>query len=318
MVRYIAGLIVQRAVTLLAIAFITFSLMHAVPGGPFEVRAGDRGVSPQFVAQQEAYYGLDDPVVEQFGRWIWHLLQGDLGLSFEQFGRSVTDILMDGIKPSAILAGMAFGMVLLIGIPLGVLSAIRANSNIDYASVGFATIFGAVPPFVLAFVLLLLFSVWLDVFPVRLGLGFGDSLGSVKNGILPALALGAPAMALMTRLTRGAMLEVLNEDYIRTAQAKGLANRTVYLRHALRNAFVPILTLAGPLFAFLVTGSIVIERIFGLPGIGEHFVSAIFQRDFGVIMGTTMFFATVIVVVNLLVDLTYPFVDPRVKLGASR
>ena len=187
----------------------------------------------------------------------------------------------------------------------------------DYASVGFSTIFGAVPSFVFAFLLLLIFAVWLDWFPVRLGKGFGDSFGSIKNGLLPALALGGPGMALMTRLTRGAMLEVLSEDYIRTARAKGLDSHVVYVRHGLRNALVPILTLAAPLFAFLITGSIVIESIFGLPGIGAAFVSSIFNRDFGVIMGTTMFFAALIVLMNLLVDLAYPLIDPRVRLGAQ-
>jgi oligopeptide transport system permease protein len=315
-VRYIGGLIIQRIVTLFFIALITFLLMHAVPGGPFEVRAGDRVVSPEFIAQQEAFYGLDDSMPEQFGTWLWNMVQGDLGLSFTQLGRSVEDIIVDGMKPSAILGGMAFVLVMAVGIPLGIISAIRANTRFDYASVGVSTIFGAVPSFILAFLLLLIFSVWLDVFPIRLGKGFGDSFDSLRNGILPALALGAPSMAILVRLTRGAMLEVLSEDYIRTARAKGLASRTVYVRHALRNALVPILTLAGPTFAFLITGSIIIENIFGLPGIGNAFVSSIFNRDFGVIMGTTMFFATLIVFVNLLVDLSYPFIDPRVKLGS--
>ncbi len=317
MLRYYVTQIVQRIVTLFFIALITFSLMKAVPGGPFDVRGGERVLSQEFIKQQEAFYGLDDSMPEQFVRWLGNLVQGDLGLSFSQVGRSVNDILGDGIKPSAILGGMAFVIVMGIGIPLGVISAIRSNTRFDYASVGFSTIFGAVPSFILAFLLLLIFSVWLDWFPVRLGKGFGDSFGSLKNGLIPALALGAPQMAIVARLTRGAMLEVLSEDYIRTAHAKGLPSRVVYIRHGLRNALVPILTLAGPVFAFLVTGSIIIESIFGLPGIGNAFVSSIFNRDFGVIMGTTMFFATLIVFVNLLVDFTYPHIDPRVKLGPA-
>ncbi len=317
MFRYLVFRLVQTVFVLFFIALITFSLMQAVPGGPFDVAGGERPVSAQFIATQEAYYGLDDSVPQQFGRWIWNLVQGDLGISFEQNGRPVTDILGDGIKPSAILGGMAFAIVILVGIPLGILSAIRANTKVDVLSVGFSSVFGALPSFVLAFVLLLIFSVWLDVFPVRLGRGFGDSLGSLKNGIIPALALGAPFMAILARITRGAMVEVLNEDYIRTARAKGLASRVVYVRHAFRNALIPVLTLLGPIFAALVTGSIIIEQIFGLPGIGKSFITSINQRDFGVIMGTTMFYATLIVLLNLLVDFSYPLVDPRVKLRGA-
>jgi ABC-type dipeptide/oligopeptide/nickel transport system permease component len=180
---------------------------------------------------------------------------------------------------------------------------------------GVSTALASVPSFVLAFGLLLIFSVWLDWFPVRLGKGFGDSWSSLGNGILPALALGAPAMALLSRLTRGAMLEVLDQDYVRTARAKGLAPRTVYWRHALRNALIPVLTLMGPLFAALVTGSIIIEEIFGLPGIGAAFISSVLARDYGMIMGTTMLFATLIVIANFAVDLAYPFVDPRVRIS---
>ncbi len=164
MIRYISGLIAQRIITLFFIALITFSLMHAVPGGPFAARAGDRLVSPEFIQQQRDFYGLDDPIPQQFGTWLWHMVQGDMGLSFTQLGRSVEDILLDGLKPSAILGGMAFAIVMGIGIPLGVISAIRANTRFDYASVGISTIFGAVPSFILAFLLLLIFTVWLDVF----------------------------------------------------------------------------------------------------------------------------------------------------------
>ncbi|MDA1004422.1 MAG: ABC transporter permease, partial [Chloroflexi bacterium] len=159
---------------------------------------------------------------------------------------------------------------------------------------------------------------WLGWFDVRLGKGFGDSFGSLKNGLIPALALGAPGMALLARLTRGAMLEVLDQDYMRTARAKGLSNTTVYLRHGLRNAMIPVLTLMGPLFASLVTGSIIIETIFGLPGIGAAFVTSTLQRDYGMIMGTTLLYATVIMAMNLVVDVLYPAVDPRVKLRTSR
>ena len=315
MARYLLSRTIESIVTLFFIALTTFLLMHAVPGGPFESLAGERGVSQEFVDTQEAYYGLDDPLPVQFARYLGNLVQGDLGISFDQRGQRVTDLIADKFKPSLILGIMSFTIVIAIGVPVGVISATKRNSAIDYASLGISTALAAVPSFVLAFILLLIFSVWLEWFPVRLGKGFGDSFSSLGNGILPALALGAPAMALLSRLTRGAMLEVLDQDYVRTARAKGLANRTVYWRHALRNALIPVLTLMGPLFAGLVTGSIIIESIFGLPGIGAAFISSVLARDYGMIMGTTMLFATLIVFMNFLVDLTYPLVDPRVRIG---
>ena len=315
MARYLAGRIVQTFLLLFFVALITFMLMHAVEGGPFEARAGERGATSSFIASQEAYYGLDDPLPLQFLRFLGNLARGDLGLSFAHPGQRVTDRMLDGMKPSAILGVMAITIVFAVGIPLGVISAIRANTRWDYVSLGGSAALAAVPSFVLAFGLLLVFSVWLDVFPVRLGKGFGDSLGSLKNGILPALALGAPATALLTRLTRGTMLDVLSMDYIRTARAKGIAERTIYVRHGLRNALIPILTLVPPIFAGVITGSIIIESIFALPGIGTAFVTSIFQRDYGVIMGTTLLYATLIAFANLVVDVAYGFVDPRIGFG---
>ena len=314
MARYLLSRGIESLVTLFFIALITFSLMHAVPGGPFESLDGERGASVAFIEEQEAYYGLDDPLPIQFGRYLGNLVQGDLGISFDQRGRRVSDLITDKFKPSLILGLMSFTIVLAVGIPLGVLAATRHNSALDYASLGLSAALAAVPSFVLAFILLLVFSVWLDWFPVRLGKGFGDSFGSLSNGILPALALGAPAMALLSRLTRAAMLEVLDQDYVRTARAKGLADGAVYWRHALRNALIPVVTLMGPLLASLVTGSIIIESIFGLPGIGAALISSVLARDYGVIMGTTMLFATLIVFANFLVDLAYPLIDPRVRL----
>lgn len=318
MARYLIGRLFQTAITLLFIALITFVLMHSVPGGPFDVQGGERGVSQQFIRQQESYYGLDRPVPEQFVIFIGNLVRGDLGLSFAQKGQNVTDLILDKTKPSLLLGIMSFAIVVGVGLPLGIISAIRRNSVWDYGALAVSTVLAALPSFVLAFLLLIVFAVWLGWFDVRLGKGFGDSWGSLKNGLIPALALGAPGMALLARLTRGAMLEVLDQDYMRTARAKGLSNLTVYLRHGLRNAMIPVLTLMGPLFASLVTGSIIIETIFGLPGIGAAFVTSTLQRDYGMIMGTTLLYATVIMAMNLVVDLLYPAVDPRVKMRSAR
>ncbi|MEE8422097.1 MAG: ABC transporter permease [Dehalococcoidia bacterium] len=315
MTRYLISRLLQTVVMLFFVALITFTLMHLVTGGPFDSRAGDRGASPSFIASQEAYYGLDDPIPVQFVRYLGNLAKGDLGLSFAHPGQRVSDRLKDGIKPSFLLGGMAFTIMIVVSIPLGIIAAIRANSRFDYISLGLSTIFAAVPSFVLAFMMLLIFAVWLDVVDVRLGLGFGDSISSLPNGILPAVALCAPATALLTRLTRGSMLEVLSMDYVRTARAKGLSENTVYVRHAFRNAMIPVVTLLPPAFAGLITGSIIIESIFGLPGIGTAFVTSVFQRDYGIIMGTTLFYAFLIAMANLAADFTYPFVDPRVKIA---
>ncbi len=301
-------------VTLFFIALITFMIMHATPGGPFEALAGERAVSDEFVRAQEAYYGLSDPLPVQFINYLGNLAQGDLGLSFAQRGQTVNSLIADKMKPSLILGTMSLMIVLAVGIPVGIITAVRRNSGWDYGGLVLSTALAAVPSFVLAFVLLIVFAVWLDWFDVRLGKGFGDSFGSLRNGILPALALGAPAMALMARLTRGAMLEVLDQDYMRTARAKGLGDYTTYVRHGLRNAFIPILTLTGPIFAGLVTGSIIIEQIFGLPGIGRAFVTSVLARDYGMIMGTTLLYAVIIMLANFVVDLLYPLVDPRVRL----
>ena len=315
MTRYLISRLLQTVVMLFFVALITFTLMHLVTGGPFDSRAGERGASPSFIASQEAYYGLDDPIPLQFVRYLGNLVKGDLGLSFAHPGQRVSDRLKAGIKPSFLLGGMAFTIMIVVSIPLGIIAAIRANSRFDYISLGISTIFAAVPSFVLAFMMLLIFAVWLDVVDVRLGLGFGDSISSLPNGILPAVALCAPATALLTRLTRGSMLEVLNMDYVRTARAKGLSENTVYVRHAFRNAMIPVVTLLPPAFAGLITGSIIIESIFGLPGIGTAFVTSVFQRDYGIIMGTTLFYAFLIAMANLAADFTYPFVDPRVKIA---
>lgn len=313
--RYLIGRLLQAAVTLFFIALITFLLMHTVPGGPFEALAGERAVSQQFVRSQEAYYCLDDPLPAQFGRYLLNLLKGDLGISFAHRGQRVTELLLDRMKPSLILGGMSMVMVIGAGMPLGVLSAIRRNTVWDHGGLAIVTVLAAVPGFVLAFLLILVFAVWLDLFSVKPVTGFGDSVGSLSDGILPALALGGPAAALLARLTRGAMFEVLRTDYMRTARSKGLSDRAVYLRHGAPNALIPVIAILGPISVGLVTGSIVIESVFGLPGIGSTLVTSIHQRDYGVIMGTTLLYSTLITLANLVVDLSYPLIDPRVRLA---
>jgi len=312
-VIYLARRVFAAGVTLLAICFLTFVLMHAVPGGPFEARADSR-LSAEAVRALESHYGLNDPYPEQFVRLMGNLVQGDLGRSFAQQGQPVSALIGDKVVPSLLLGFMALAFVVGVGVPFGVLAAVKRGSPWDVANLVSSTVLAAVPHFVVAFVMLLVFAVGLGWVDVRLGRGFGDSLDTLPRGILPAIALGAPSMAVVTRLTRSALLEVLGEDYIRTARAKGLPEGTVVWRHAMRNALVPVLTLLGPIFAALVTGSIVIESIFGLPGVGSAFIDSVRQRDYGMIMGTTLLYATVIMAANLAVDLLYPLVDPRMRV----
>lgn len=313
MVTYAIRRLIWAALTLLLIALITFLLMHAVPGGPFEAGAGERGVTAEALRAAEAYYGLDRSLPQQFLSMLANLLRGDLGVSFAQQGQPVTEILTARAQPSLWLGLMAFAVVVGFGVPVGVTAAVRRGGWWDRVSLLLTAMLGAVPSFVLAFVLLLVFAAGLGWVDVRLGRGFGESVASLPRGVLPALALAAPPAALLARLTRGAVLEVLQEDYIRTARAKGITERAVIQRHALRNALMPVVTVLGPILASLVTGSIIVESIFGIPGIGTSFVTAVGQRDYGVIMGTTLFYASVIVLLNLLVDLLYPAIDPRVR-----
>ncbi|MCK9495700.1 MAG: ABC transporter permease [Dehalococcoidia bacterium] len=310
MLIYLARRVFASAVTLLLICLITFLLMHAVPGGPFDARSEGR-LSAEAIQRLEAHYGLNDPLPAQFLGLMGNLVQGDLGLSFAQSGQPVSSLLADKFLPSFLLGVMSFTFVIAVGIPLGVMAAVRRGSAWDIANLVTSTILAAVPHFVIAFLMLLIFAVGLGWVDVRLGRGFGDSIASLPRGILPAIALGAPSMAILSRLTRGSMLEVLQEDYVRTARAKGLRERTVVVRHALRNALVPVITLLGPIFATLITGSIVIESIFGLPGVGAAFIDSVRQRDYGMIMGVTLLYAVAIMAANLVVDLLYPLVDPR-------
>lgn len=226
----------------------------------------------------------------------------------------MSELLAARIRVSAILGLFAFAIVLAAGVPAGVFTAVRRGSRWDLAGLGVSTALAALPSFVLSFLLLLVFSIWLGWTDVR-PTGFGESIGSLRAGVLPAVALAAPSMALLARMTRASLLDALDADYVRTARAKGLTERSVVWRHALRNALVPVLTLSGPLLANLIVGSIIVESIFGLPGIGTLFVTSIGLRDYGVIMGVTLFYALIVMAMNLAVDLLYPVLDPRVRLA---
>jgi len=303
MSKYVARRIIWLIVVLLVVSFITFSLMHLVPGGPWD---SEKKLAPQVIQNLNIKYGLDKPFFVQYFNYIWGVVRGDLGVSYSYQDRGVTQIILTGLPITAILGVVAFILSILIGIPLGMAAALKQNSAIDYGSVLFSTIFASIPAFVLGILLMILFSIVLHWLPTQ-------GWGGVRNIVMPALALAALPAAYIARVTRASVLEVSRQDYVRTARAKGLAERIVMSRHILRNALIPVLTITGPELAALITGSFIIENLFSIPGIGRLFVQGVFARDYGLIMGSILFYTFVIAVLNLLVDIAYAAVDPRIR-----
>jgi len=313
MSAYVLRRILWLAPVLLFISLVTFALMHAVPGGPWDAEEATADRRELL----ERQYGLDEPLWRQYGSFVLNALQGDLGISFQKQNRPVTEVILDGMRVSMVLGLLALGLALVAGVTLGVQAALRQDRLGDYFGVLLASVGSSLPAFVLAIILIYVFSVKLQLLPA---FGWDRNHGlvpgwlpPVKQMVLPVVTLAALPTAYLARMTRASLLEVLRQDYIRTAVAKGLPGRTVLFRHAMRNAAIPLLTLAGPISAALLTGSFVVEQIFSLPGTGRIFVQSINARDYGMIMGSTLFFAAVISLVNLAVDLAYAGVDPRIR-----
>jgi oligopeptide transport system permease protein len=304
MTAYIIRRVLWTIPVLWAVATITFFLMHAVPGGPFD---RDRPLPSSVQANLNAKYNLDKSLPEQYVLYFKDLVQGDLGTSFRT-QRPVAELIKDGWVQTAQLGLMAFAFAMVIGLTLGTVSALNQNRPADYFGVFFATIGTALPNFVLATFLVIIFAVKLGWFDV-----LGWEFGNYRKMVLPILTLGVLPAAYVARVTRASLLEVLNQDYIRTARAKGLAEWVVILRHTIKNAMVPVLTIAGPLAAVLVTGSFITETIFQINGIGRRFVLSIFDRDYGLIMGTVLLYSIVVIIANLIVDILYAVVDPRIR-----
>jgi oligopeptide transport system permease protein len=303
MIRYIIGRLLWIIPVLFVVTIITFGLMHAVPGGPW---AREKALPAPTVARLNIKYGLDDPLPVQYVTWVTALVQGDLGPSFKFADRSVNDIVADGFWTTLQLGLMAFVLSVAVGIPLGIISALGHNRWPDYLSTGISIIGVATPSFVLATLLILLFSVTLRWFPT------GGWKGP-ETWVLPTIALAGFPIAVIARYTRASMLEVTRKDYIRTAHSKGIGDNAVVSRHMIRNALIPVVTILGPTLAFLVTGSFIIETIFGIPGIGRYYVTSIAQKDYGVLMAMTILYATVVAVLNLVVDVLYSYIDPRIR-----
>ncbi|NLW54514.1 MAG: ABC transporter permease [Clostridiaceae bacterium] len=277
--------------------------MHAIPGGPF---LGEKAVSPAVMEALEAKYGLDKPLFEQYTTYLKGiLLDFDFGPSLKQRGMMVIDIIMDGLKTSIRLGVIAAAIALLFGLTLGSIASLRRNTLIDRFIMVVTTAFVSMPSFIMGSLLLLVFAVQLAIVPAN---------GSTSAGmIMPIITLSLYPMAYITRLTRSSMLDVLGQDYIRTARSKGVSYPGIIRGHALKNAIIPVITYFGPMLAYIVTGSLVVERIFAVPGIGRSFVNSITGRDYPLIMGTTIILSTLIVLMNLLGDIMYKLVDPRIS-----
>jgi len=294
-------------VTVLVIATLTFFLMHAIPGSPFNQ---DRGTSEAVQANLEAYYGLDQPLYVQYGMYIKSIVTFDFGPSIKNPNQSVNDLLSRGFPISFELGVITILVALISGVTLGIIAALRHNGFVDYLAMTLAVLGISIPNFVLATLVIQQFAVNWGILPAA-------TWSSPAHMVLPTLALATGPMAIIARLTRSSMLEVLTQDYIKMARAKGLTPMKIIMKHALKNAMMPVVTILGTLIAAILTGTFVIEKIFAIPGMGKYFVESINDRDYPVIMGTTVFYSSILVFMLFLVDVAYSLLDPRIKLNAK-
>jgi oligopeptide transport system permease protein len=300
---YVARRLFWLIPVLLGVAVVTFALMHVVPGGPWD---REKPLPAEVVANLNQRYGLDEPLWRQFTDYLWGLFRGDLGISYVQQDRPVAQIIGDGLQTSATLGMLALAVAMVVGVGLGVAAAVHKDGPLDYLSVLLATLGASAPSFVLGILLVVLFSVELHWLPT-------GGWGSPRQAVMPVIALSALPAAFIARVTRASMLEVLRQEYIMAARSRGLREWVLLYRHALRNALIPVLTVLGPVAAALVTGSFIVETLFSIPGTGRLFVDGVFARDYGLIMGATLFYTAVVAVANLAVDVLYAVVDPRIR-----
>jgi oligopeptide transport system permease protein len=302
-IAYIVRRLLWIIPVLFTVSIITFFLMHAVPGGPWD---HEKALPQATVDRLNAKYGLDDPVYVQYISWATKFIQGDLGPSYRYTDRTVNDIVADGFWTTVQLGVMAFILSVVVGVPLGIFAALGHNRGPDYLATSVSIIGIATPSFVLSILLIVFFAVQLGWFPT------GGWKGP-QYWVLPTIALAGFPIAIIARYTRASMLEVTRKDYIRTAHSKGLKDQSVVSRHMIRNALIPVVTILGPTLAFLVTGSFIIERIFGIPGMGQFYITSISTRDYSLLMAMTMLYAFAVAFLNVVVDVLYAYIDPRIR-----
>ncbi|MFI8713553.1 ABC transporter permease [Brevibacillus brevis] len=307
MSRYLLKRILMMVLTLWIIVTLTFSLMHMIPGDPFASESDQ--LPEQILLNLRAKYNLDEPLPMQYLLYLKSLVMLDLGPSIKSETRGVNDMIKDGFGASAMIGLQAIAFALFFGLLFGTIAALNRNTWIDYAAMVMAVLGIAVPSFIMAPLLINYLAIKWPLFPVA-------TLASWKHSVLPSLALAFGPLAIITRYMRTSMIDVMNQNYIRTAEAKGIPTFLIVIKHGIRNAILPIVTFMGPLIAGLLTGTFVVEKIFAVPGIGKYFVDGIFNRDYPVILGTTVFYSAILVLIIFLIDLAYIFIDPRIKLSS--
>ena len=305
MLRYTLRRFLGAWPTLLVLMTLAFFMMRAAPGGPFDT---EKTLPPEIQANLDKKYHLDEPLIQQYGRYLLDLAQGDFGPSFQYKDYSVNELIAQGFPVSLRLGGTAIILAFIIGALLGTIAALRQNTTTDYTVMAAAMTGISIPNFVLAPLLILLFAVHLQWLPAG---GWND--GAFLNTVLPIIALTLPYVAYISRLMRSSMIEVLRSNAIRTARAKGLPERTIILRHALKPALLPVISFLGPATAGIITGSVVIEQIFGIPGIGRYFVQGALNRDYTLVMGVVVFYGVLIIAFNFIVDVVYALLDPKIR-----
>ena len=311
MLAYILNRILWFIPTLLVITLLTFLILQATPGTGV-ISSGAQIVDQRVVERLEAEYGLDEPLYQQFGIYVWNVLNGDFGTSFVYRPQTVNDIIGRTLPISLQLGVYATILAVVVGVGLGVLSAVHQNGVIDYFSVGVAVLFYSLPNFVMGFVLILLFVVYLPRIGIDMAFNVGG-LDSWKDWILPTIALAATPLATIARFTRSSMIEVLQSDFVRVARAKGLRENKVIMRHVIKNALIPIITLIGPIFAAVATGSFFVEAVFNIPGMGRYYVESFVAKDQPMILAVTLIYAVMLAAMNVVVDVLYGFIDPRIR-----
>ena len=303
MIKYIGKRLLASLLTIWVVITLTFFLMRLMPGGPFD---SDK-LTPQVKANMEAKYGMDKPLSEQYFMYMNNLVHGDLGESMIFKGRGVTETIKNSFPASAKVGLCSVATSIIVGISLGIVAALKRNTWADTTIIFVVTLGITIPSFVTSAVLIYFLAVTLGLLPPT---GFS----SWKNYIMPVIALSMSSMAFITRLTRNKLLDVLKSDYIRTAKAKGLSKGKIVFKHALRNSLIPIVTYVGPLIASILTGSFIVEQIFAIPGLGNEFVQSVTNRDYSMLLGVTVFYCTMLITFNFLVDVLYVIIDPRIKL----
>lgn len=308
MVKYLVQRIISALITLWVVVTVTFIFMNIIPGGPFQ---SEKALPPAIKANIEARYKLDQPLHLRYADYMGHLVKGDLGPSYKYKGKSVNDIIQEGFPVSLRLGLAALTIAIVVGVSAGIIAALNQNRFPDYFVMFFSTIGVSVPSFILGTLLMYWLSFRWNLLPPAMW-------GTPKHIIMPAIALSGLPTAFIARLTRSSMLDVLNQDYMKTAKAKGLSKQRTILLHGVKNAIIPVITYLGPLSAMVLTGSFVVENIFAVPGLGKHFVNSIYNRDYTTILGVTVFYSAILIAANLIVDLLYTVVDPRIKLDGRK